>query len=194
LVQKLIALTSKQKVLNFRKIYTPKFLGCYSALLGCVADPSDPRCCRRRPGAEGAPLPVVVAVSSPWPRLGPLPPPHRHPHHASWFPAPTAPLASLPHPVTAAAQTAQARVRGRRGRGAPPIAAARPLEGRSRIAPSGRMGRAPSGVVAARPPRRPVALPHRLPSPAPPLLLGGRGCCGCEGQPLASRSVFSLPC
>jgi hypothetical protein len=31
LVQKLIALTSKQKVLNFRKIYTPKFLGCYTS-------------------------------------------------------------------------------------------------------------------------------------------------------------------
>jgi hypothetical protein len=31
LVQKLIALECKQKVLNFRKIYTPKFLGCYTA-------------------------------------------------------------------------------------------------------------------------------------------------------------------
>jgi hypothetical protein len=31
LVQKLIALTFKQKVLIFRKIYTPKFLGCYRA-------------------------------------------------------------------------------------------------------------------------------------------------------------------
>jgi hypothetical protein len=30
LVQKLIALKCKQKVLNFRKIYTPKFLGCYT--------------------------------------------------------------------------------------------------------------------------------------------------------------------
>jgi hypothetical protein len=31
LVQKLIALKCKQKVLNFRKIYTPKFLGCYNS-------------------------------------------------------------------------------------------------------------------------------------------------------------------
>jgi hypothetical protein len=30
LVQKLVALKFKQKVLIFRKIYTPKFLGCYS--------------------------------------------------------------------------------------------------------------------------------------------------------------------
>jgi hypothetical protein len=30
LVQKLIAHQFKQKVLNFRKIYTPKFLGCYT--------------------------------------------------------------------------------------------------------------------------------------------------------------------
>jgi hypothetical protein len=30
LVQKLIALKFKQKVLIFRKNYTPKFLGCYS--------------------------------------------------------------------------------------------------------------------------------------------------------------------
>jgi hypothetical protein len=29
LVQKLLALKFKQKVLNFRKFYTPKFLGCY---------------------------------------------------------------------------------------------------------------------------------------------------------------------
>jgi hypothetical protein len=30
LAQKLIALNFSQKVLNFRKIYTPKFLGCYT--------------------------------------------------------------------------------------------------------------------------------------------------------------------
>jgi hypothetical protein len=29
LAQKLIAPKCKQKVLNFRKIYTPNFLGCY---------------------------------------------------------------------------------------------------------------------------------------------------------------------
>jgi hypothetical protein len=34
LVQKLIALKCKQKVLIFRKIYTPKFLGCYKCLVG----------------------------------------------------------------------------------------------------------------------------------------------------------------
>jgi hypothetical protein len=30
LAQILIALQSKQKVLNFRKIHTPRFLGCYT--------------------------------------------------------------------------------------------------------------------------------------------------------------------
>jgi hypothetical protein len=39
----------------------------------------------------------------------------------------------------------------------------------------------------------PVALPRRLPSPTLPLLLGGRDCYGCEGQPLGSRlDLFSL--
>jgi hypothetical protein len=33
LVQNLIALKFKQKVLIFRKIYTPKFLGCYMCIL-----------------------------------------------------------------------------------------------------------------------------------------------------------------
>jgi hypothetical protein len=36
LVQKLIALNFSQKVLNFRKIYTPKFLGCYIKKTGRV--------------------------------------------------------------------------------------------------------------------------------------------------------------
>jgi hypothetical protein len=40
LAQKLIAPKCKQKVLNFRKIYTPRFLGCYNAynshISGCV--------------------------------------------------------------------------------------------------------------------------------------------------------------
>jgi hypothetical protein len=36
LIRKLIALEFSQKVLNFRKIYTPKFLGCYRELTRAV--------------------------------------------------------------------------------------------------------------------------------------------------------------
>jgi hypothetical protein len=62
LVQKLIALKFKQKVLIFRKIYTPKFLGCYKAILGF----------HRREAILGFRL---AAVSSPHPPPHPRVPP-----------------------------------------------------------------------------------------------------------------------
>jgi hypothetical protein len=62
----------------------------------------------------------VVAASSPaspWPRLGPLPPLRRRPRHASCFPAPIAPLASLPPPSRhRRTDCTSARVRPPRGR------------------------------------------------------------------------------
>jgi hypothetical protein len=41
LAQKLIALQSKQKVLNFRKFHAPRFLGCYIGAIDVLA-PEEP--------------------------------------------------------------------------------------------------------------------------------------------------------
>ena len=140
-----------------------------SALLGCAADPYDPRR-RRRPQAAGG-LSSTIAVAASLVGIA-MAPPWAAAVSASSSPAPL--TASPPFrasgqpPSQRRRRRTTTRVRGCRGGGAPPSAAARPahrararLEGRSQDRAVGRTGRSIAGRRRCRaaaswaPPHRP---------------------------------------